>query len=104
MIDVAVILLGAVAGILAYAAIGDVGLFIPYVVAHFFLFCNVFRIRRPPELVWAFAFLLNCGLWALWGDASVYGICASQLLVSLCVIAIEVREPLIDLISELSAW
>ena len=26
------------------------------VVGHFFLFCNVFRISRPPELIWAFAF------------------------------------------------
>jgi hypothetical protein len=26
--------------------------------AHFFLFCNVFRIPRTPELIWAGAFLL----------------------------------------------
>lgn len=30
------------------------------VVTHFFLFCNVFRIPRTPELVWAGAFLTIC--------------------------------------------
>ena len=27
-----------------------------FVVGHFFLFCNIFRIRRKPELIWAAAF------------------------------------------------
>ena len=27
------------------------------VVGHFFLFCNVFRIRRKPELIWAGCFV-----------------------------------------------
>lgn len=29
---------------------------IAFVVGHFFLFCNVFRIRRGPELIWAALF------------------------------------------------
>jgi len=32
--------------------IGAVGWIPAFVVLHFFLFCNVFRIRRVPELVW----------------------------------------------------
>ncbi len=31
---------------------------IGFVVLHFFLFCNVFRIRRAPELIWAATFVL----------------------------------------------
>lgn len=30
----------------------------PFVLGHFFLFCNVFRVRRKPELVWAASFLI----------------------------------------------
>lgn len=29
---------------------------IAFVVGHFFLFCNIFRIRRGPELIWAALF------------------------------------------------
>lgn len=35
----------------------------PMVVGHFFLFCNVFRVRRNYELIWACLFLLNVGFW-----------------------------------------
>ncbi len=35
--------------------------------AHFFLFCNVFRIVRRRELVWSGLFILNVGVWA-WLD------------------------------------
>jgi hypothetical protein len=34
---------------------------------HFFLFCNVFRIVRRRELIWAGLFILNIGIWA-WFD------------------------------------
>ncbi len=32
-----------------------------FVLGHFFLFCNVFRIRRVPELIWAGGFLVMAG-------------------------------------------
>jgi len=28
-----------------------------FVVAHFFMFCNIFRIPRRPELIWAVTFI-----------------------------------------------
>jgi hypothetical protein len=37
------------------------GAVIGFVVGHFFLFCNVFRIARKPELLWAGAFVALCG-------------------------------------------
>lgn len=33
------------------------------VVIHFFLFCNVFKVPRKLELLWAAAFLINTGVW-----------------------------------------
>ena len=33
-----------------------------FVVLHFFLFCNLFRVKRTPELVWTGILLLNTAL------------------------------------------
>ncbi|CAK0748261.1 hypothetical protein CCP3SC1_1760005 [Gammaproteobacteria bacterium] len=33
------------------------GLLIGLVLGHFFLFCNVFRVTRQTELIWAGAFI-----------------------------------------------
>lgn len=55
--DVAVLVLGGGAG--AYAAALDrwFGIAVGFVVLHFFLFCNVLRMSRPLELIWAVVFL-----------------------------------------------
>lgn len=37
------------------------------VVAHFFLFCNVFKVPRKLELLWAVVFLINTGVWLALG-------------------------------------
>lgn len=37
---------------------------LPIVLGHFFLFCNVFRISRRSELIWAGVFLVNAVFWA----------------------------------------
>jgi hypothetical protein len=37
------------------------GFVVGLVILHFFAFCNVFRITRRSELVWAGAFVLVCG-------------------------------------------
>lgn len=36
-------------------------------VGHFFLYCNVFRVRRAFELCWAGLFIVNIGAWLLAG-------------------------------------
>ena len=91
--DIAVIVIGIAAGVLGFNFVGEIALFIPYVVAHFFLFCNVFRIRRSPEILWASIFLINCIAWFAAGFVNVYYICASQLLVTLYIILREIRQP-----------
>lgn len=63
---------------------------IPFVVMHFFLFCNIFRVRRAFELIWAAIFIcLNmwCALRANWNLAIV---CAIQLPATICVLAAEI--------------
>ena len=70
-----------------------IGLAIAFVVAHFFLFCNVLRMSRPLELVWAATFavlaVLTITTEALpwWG---VFGICG---LLTVLLAALQMRRP-----------
>ena len=57
MRDVVVIVIGAVAAFALATLVPWWGLMVAFVVAHFFLFCNVVRMARPLELVWAATFL-----------------------------------------------
>ncbi len=63
------------------------------VLGHFFLFCNVFRVRRSYELFWSALFLTNAAvcvhLFAL--DALPY-MALFQAPITLLVIAMEVRD------------
>lgn len=61
------------------------------VAAHFFLFCNIFRVVRRRELIWAAAFVMNVGLWFLLGQLDWFKVLACQLPVSTGVIAWELR-------------
>ena len=64
---------------------------IPFVVVHFFLFCNVFRVRRHWELMWAAAFLANFAAWTLtsFSWAGVFGV---QIPITVVVILITIRS------------
>ena len=59
-----------VAGTAGVAAASTVtwwyGLLSGIVLAHFFLFCNVFRVSRPLELLWAGAFVTLVAPTILW--------------------------------------
>lgn len=73
--------------------IGDMGYLPVFVVMHFFLFCNVFRIRRKPELIWAFAFvLLTCLLLAFVRFSSIV-LMVYQLPVTVVLIVRGIRLP-----------
>ena len=53
IVDGIVLTLTIVVTPLLVSAAGSTGWLPAFVVGHFFLFCNVFRIRRKPELIWA---------------------------------------------------
>lgn len=57
-LDLTVLAIGVMGTILAVREDDRAGFVIAFVVFHFFLFCNVFRISRRPELAWSFAFVL----------------------------------------------
>jgi len=91
--DVAVMLLATVAGITARRTTLGYSWFIPFVVYHFFLFCNVFRIRRVAELVWAGIFLAHAALWFQRGQVNMALLFGLQTAVTVMLINYEIRQP-----------
>ncbi len=64
-----------------------------FVVGHFFLFCNVFRMSRKPELIWALTFVLVATTSQLLGVPSVLAsalICVSMTII---LVFMEARKP-----------
>ena len=57
--DVAVIALAAVSFGFLWSEETPFSWIVPCVVIHFFLFCNVFRVRSKLELAWAMIFVVN---------------------------------------------
>lgn len=93
--DAIVIAVGAVATIAAASVpLGPMTGVFPMAIGHFFLFCNVFRLRRSLELLWTAVFLANFTAWTLLaGDFSWPGVLAIQLPLTAIVIALEMRSP-----------
>lgn len=63
------LVLAVTAGVTAvlWRAGGPLWWLLAVVVAHFFLFCNVFLVPRRLELLWAGSFVLNVTAWMLAG-------------------------------------
>ncbi len=61
IIDVCVLIAGVIGAVVVGFQVFWAGAVIGFVVGHFFLFCNVFRISRKPELIWAAVFILLSG-------------------------------------------
>ena len=92
-IDVLVLVVGGAAS--AYAMTVDrwFGIAIAFVVLHFFLFCNVLRMSRPLELIWAgiFAALAIAAIsFDLLSWPAVFAISGA---VTVIVAVVEVRRP-----------
>ena len=60
--DFFVIWIAGMANYFVWPALGAYSLIISYVVAHFFLYCNVFRIRSSYELIWASFFVIHSAI------------------------------------------
>jgi hypothetical protein len=86
------IALGAVATAATIGPLGPMAGLFPMAVGHFFLFCNVFRVRRRYELAWTAVFLVNFTAWT-YTEFSWTGVLAIQLPVTAAAIALEMRSP-----------
>ena len=66
---------------------------IAIVAVHFLLFCNVFRVARRREMIWAGLYILNVGFWLLLGRLDWFNILALQLPLTTGIIAWEINSP-----------
>lgn len=77
-------LLGSTLGLLVWL--------LPITLGHFFLFCNVFRVVRRHELIWALLFVLNVSFWAT-AESFAWGpVILLQCPVTVAVIVAEIRS------------
>ncbi len=93
LLDGIVLAVAVVATAATYDFTAGLSLLGLFVVAHFFLFCNVFRIRRKPELIWAGVFVANCLAWSIFHRLHIAGICLPQCLLTAILVIYEIRQP-----------
>ena len=92
-LDVIILIVGTAGAVIFGNQTWWIGLVIGFVVGHFFLFCNVFRMSRPLELAWATVFT---GL-AAGSIAAEFPSWIVTIVLSLCttvsVVVLEMRRP-----------
>jgi len=69
------------------------GFIVAFVVSHFFLFCNVFRIARAPELIWAACFVALSLLTMGTGRPGWITAFVASLFLSAILVAVEIGKP-----------
>jgi hypothetical protein len=92
-LDVVVLIIGLAGTVIAGSMVHWSGFAIAFVVGHFFLFCNVFRVSRRLELLWAAVFVglaVSTTLVQFPGWPISIGI---TLFTTLLVIVLEMRRP-----------
>jgi lysylphosphatidylglycerol synthetase-like protein (DUF2156 family) len=84
------------AGLLAWWAgsrMPIAGFFVLFVVVHFFLFCNVFRISRRSELVWAGTLILLVTVTSFTTFPGWRWTIPMSLLLTIVLVVLEMRKP-----------
>ena len=91
--DVVVIVIGIAAAAYLFGIEPWWSFIVVFVVAHFFLFCNVVRMARPLELAWAATFLALASA-TLLAEVPGWPITAlASLAVTVVVVALQMRKP-----------
>jgi hypothetical protein len=62
------------------------------VAGHFFLFCNVFRVRRRFEIIWAVFLLFNCAAWIFLGHLDWPHVLVTQVPFTIAAVIAEMRS------------
>ena len=91
-IDVIVLIVGAGAATALARVDGWIALAVAFVVAHFFLFCNVLRMSRPLELIWAGTFASLAAATMTIGVPSWWMVFARSLVLTIVLAVIQMRR------------
>ncbi len=89
-----VVLIAGVAGAILLGSLEWwLGVAAGFVLAHFYLFCNVFRLSRSLELIWAGIFVTLATTTVLWDTPGWWPTLGASLCVTVLVVALEMRKP-----------
>jgi hypothetical protein len=93
VLDACVLAAGAATAVALATVVAWWGFAVAFVVAHFFLFCNVVRMARPLELAWAGLFLALAGATIALEVPGWPATIAASLAMTAAVVAIQLRKP-----------
>ena len=91
--DVGFLMLGVCVAVLLARLDERLGLASLFVLAHFFLFCNVLRMSRPLELTWAALFVLLAGSTFYFDLPPLNHTVAVMLVVTLILAFVQILQP-----------
>jgi len=91
--NVGILILGICSSVLLARFDERLGVATLFVLAHFFLFCNVLRMSRPLELIWAGFFVLLAGCTFTFGLPSWTITLAAMLAVTLILAFVQILLP-----------
>lgn len=93
MVDVCVLVAGTAAALALSRVVWWWGFVPAFVLIHFFLFCNVVRVARRLELVWAGSFTALAGSTVAF-ETPGWGMTAlASLLITAIIVVVELRKP-----------
>lgn len=93
MLDVVVLFLGASLAATIGVVQPWIGVAIAFVVAHFFMFCNVVRMARPLELTWAATFVALAAMTVVFEAWSWPFTLGLSFILSTALVTMELRKP-----------
>ena len=91
--DIVVLVLASIGSVVIGLWTPSVGGVIAFVVLHFFLFCNVFRIARALELIWATLFVVLGSCTIVFSIPGWIWTFSLSLVGTIAVITAEIRMP-----------
>lgn len=92
-VDVGVLITGTLGSVLAARFEPPLGAAVAFTVAHFFLFCNVLRMARSLELIWAAFFVLLAGSAILQNIPLWSHTFAAMLVITFILAVLQLRKP-----------
>jgi len=93
VLDVVVLVIGILSSIWIAEFEVLFGFAIAFIILHFFLFCNVFRMARLLELVWAGFFVALAAVTILTSVLTWYVTISVSLAITCILVAIQIRKP-----------